>query len=67
MFKVESAVIQFVVREYNDKGELVGEGNLPPQPVFRAVVPDVWAKADEVLAEIAKTPAEAQKSKKSAK
>lgn len=67
MIKIESAAVQFVIREYNDKGELVGEGNLPPMPVFRAVVPDIWAKADEVLAEIEKTQPQAQNRQKSAK
>ena len=64
MIKVESAVVQFIVREYNDKGELIGEGNIAPQPVFRASVPDIWKKADEVLAEATKQAAAAAKPSK---
>lgn len=52
MVKIESAVVQFVVREYNEKGELVGEGPVQQKQFFRAASPDIWVEADRLTEQV---------------
>lgn len=64
MFKIESAIVQYVVREYNDRGELIGEGPIPPQQFFRATAGDIWAKGEQLVAEAVENAASASKTGK---
>lgn len=51
-FKCEEALVAFIVREVNDKGETVSEKTAEPVKVFRASDgANIWFVVDQFLAQ----------------
>ncbi len=49
MKKISKIVVQVVVSEYDDKGDLVDEQVSQPTPIYRAKTQDVWAYLDDKI------------------
>lgn len=45
--KCEEALVSFIVREYNEEGQVVSERNSDPVKVFRASAPNIWEAVDQ--------------------
>lgn len=54
--RCESLVVRVIATEYDDQGRPIREQVSQAVKIFRAVVPDVWAEADMVVATLSPSP-----------
>lgn len=44
--RIASAIVEYLLTEYNDTGDPIAEFKSQPVRVFRVVHPDIWAHGD---------------------
>ena len=44
--RIASAIVEYLLTEYNETGEPIAEYKSQPVRVFRVVHPDIWAHGD---------------------
>lgn len=54
MKKLTRIIVQIIVSEYNDTGDLIDEQVSPQMMIYRAKTPDVWAHLEQLRAGDAK-------------
>lgn len=46
--RIRVAIVQYIIADFDDAGEPIGEELSQPVRVFRVVHPDVWAHGDRL-------------------